>query len=311
MRLARLSALALLSLTVSGGLASGEPTRAHSAGLISGVTTFEASASGSATVILERNVTISRDGLFTSEQVEIAGTGRVTGVVLVRDLAQAPEEFVDAAVFIRFGSCWSPGCTPEGPYSPAEMVHLSGFEIVEQSTSKTTYELPAGRYRAYAITDDGPARVTLRLGELGGTTHIGIAGGPNPVVALRTVEPTGLSREQAPYHEAGGTARIATGPTLLAHSEGYTASPHIQSEQGTCYYLNALPPQDMYLPGCPGAHYRNLSGANATTLDTLYAHSYGTVIASMPGEWNFGRYRAQIAGENRYRLTQLWVDLGA
>lgn len=113
-----------------------------------GVLRIEGSSDGESWIYLDNPSKVSIDGAMRSDQIKVAGRGRVVGVVLER-VGAGPDAVLIA---LNYNACGTRACEP-----------LQVSEYVDGTQATTTAEdgsrtvrLPAGRYRVVLVADGAP-----------------------------------------------------------------------------------------------------------------------------------------------------------
>lgn len=301
-----------MALVVAGTVSLTSPTRANvpPASPLAGRSVFEASAPGFSRVELRRESSISIEAATsTSPQIEVEGVGRLSGIFLMPDGPNSTSKDRPVGLFaMQVGGCWAQGCGPESPFKRQEYVSPIGIPAESAPGGFYRVTLRAGIYRVFYVVDGGPVRVTLRLaGFEGASRHAAVERRP---LVLRSLESPPVVDSLNPYHSVGSSSRISTPKGLLFFIEGVQYSPHVTGRGATCYYRDREPPGGVYAPLCPYAEGGSNHEVTAPALTSYHGLSYSGSITTVPGEWNFGSSRAAVGGKSRFRITQLWMDLG-
>ena len=300
-------AVALAAVAVLAGAmpaASAEQRRA--APVAFGTTTFS-STNGSATAFtLSRPSTLVRAPGHQLRDVTINGGGRVAGIVLAREGADAESGAVLYAM--RFNGCWSRGCTTprDERLFPWGYAEARDVPSVRRDDGSTLLTLPAGRYTAYVVADGAPVKVTVRFNGERGTGTLR----PDRAASLRLTTAT----SQVPggtVYSAGAAGELRSSLGLLVGVMEARLTMNVSSDGGTCFYRDAQPPGGTFVSGCPFGTSEPAIVVNGVTP----MHRGVTSMLLEQGDrdgvpWTLGNYfDGAYAAEWLSPSVFLWLDL--
>jgi hypothetical protein len=189
--------------------------------------------------------------------ITIDGAGRVTGIVL-----RSADGTAELSI-MRWNRCREAGCSKSNEPSYS----LAGGQMGVDG-SRITHTLPAGRYRAYIVTDGAPVTVTLALPHGAASAQL-TATGP----ASATVDTPAMTALPGGLHQAGGSSHTF-GPgsgTVIQYLEA-DMQPGTYGHRTHCLYSGTGPPAGTYVTRCPGANSVNstTSEDEATFTERMY-----------------------------------------
>lgn len=286
-RLLVLALLAVLATLVPAIPAAGAPLRPE----LAGTTVLTGSQTSVVPVRLSRPATLTAPDFGGGAGVVASGGGRLAGFALVSD-EDRPERILVGGRLPWNVSASLPSVTV--------VIPLAGYPFFGP------YEIPAGDYRLYLLTDGEPARVELRFGGLDGETTL------QPVQAVpqtfRVLDEPLIATPGQGYVALGSSARLSSNGLIfnsrLARYESY-----IGERVESCVYERETTDTD-FAPNCPpdGAGLAlvtadlSAGAAGGATLD------WGGVPHLTPGAWGTGFNQQSVGSLVSVQYMALWLD---
>ena len=244
-------------------------------------------------------VRLSRSATFRQPQVDersnavtVEGKGRFVGFALVQDGADPDRTVIIAG---RVPSRIQPGQTTDLTSSALSSRH-GGLDPV--------WTLPAGNYNLYLLTDNSPAKVTIRLGELTGASTLK----PTRKVAHTVKQPA--ERLTGQGASSAGDNVLTRGGTLTFGWLGSRYQPGLNEDVQHCRYYDVTPSEESkFRPGCLGA--AESSAINVTNADVGPLGIISTSFGFDRRGGDHGQGYALLAAGLRDSLdyTAVWLDL--
>ncbi|HEX8206791.1 MAG TPA: hypothetical protein VF587_12095 [Solirubrobacteraceae bacterium] len=192
-----------------------------------GETSIAASASSMARVVLPGPAVLDGADPNAGSAFTASGGGRYVGWILRP--AGASSRDAHALTGHRFGHCFEAGC------APGAVNHVVAAFGYDGETSQD-YELPAGTYDLYLITDGVPASVTLKLRGLEGATTVT----PEAAVVSSIASPSGSGTGPANFEEGSRMAVGAPGGMVFTGTSVSGQGPG-SGQIGSCIYEGGPP----------------------------------------------------------------------
>jgi hypothetical protein len=205
---------------------------------LKGVNVLEGDATGYVPVRISKQVSVD-SAFLPNKSVTASGTGRLQALVLRRAGAKPTDDALLAAGRFDPGIFCQDECA-----NPVEGISVIGGKITISGEGR--WQVPAGDYQLYLITDGGPAKVTLRLPELEGEQHL------SPTVrtsAQTKVLPPRSAAQVKNLRVFGDSHRLTNGIIFETHALYY--GQHAYSDLWTCWYTGEPTHPLAFYPGCP------------------------------------------------------------
>ena len=263
------------------------------------VTTFAAGETASMLVRLPEAVPLNGE---LRARARFEGNGRIIAFILVMEGWEGRPTRRPMLVGQRVGQCYEAACTPQTLIGGG----VWGRGVRTPGGGPYDWQVPAGVYRAYVVTDGAPVEMKLLLPGLSGRA------------TLTPTEPEEAQIETLTpqVHEMVGLNVYSTGAVAPYPGEGYSSiaawrkgDVKVAGAYGLCTYDEEPPPADTpvaYLPVvCPREIFRH-SNVYPTPLRN-YAGGLEAVVDHVPAA--LGVWWADAALARDYGATALWVRM--
>lgn len=275
-------------LAVGGFLAGAlvfPPPAAAAPPAASGMTTFTAVNGGSTEFRLTRPAALHLRADLTIDEITVDGVaGRLSGIVLAEHgIGRAR----GGAVFaFSFNGCWTRGCRKPADEKlfPRTMMGSVRTNDVKHDDGSRTILLGPGRYTAYVFGDGAPVAVTVRFS--GSSGHGRIVATRRLTAAMTSVESRFAGQpEGATLYSAGATGGISSPVGVIVGMMESRTALHASTTAGVCHYAGGGPPNDTFLPHCPGG-----SGSTIVLNSVARIHHgvQSVTVVTGPNEWTSG-----------------------
>lgn len=292
------AALSLLFIQVTAPLPSEAATKTDSPAppVLGASNVIRGSSTRAMPVRLDQDAAISLKFLNGNPDIQVRGSGRLTGFVLTRADIGNPERPTLAA--IRTSLCTKRKCE-----SAFNVTLYEGGGIAQ--TDKGS--LPAGDYLLYLIADGKPVRVELKLPGLEGSTHLG----PSQDVASEIYEPDpSLSVEQAKNVYSDGRIIEAEGGSMWAFGAyRIRGNAFMGGKFSICVYRGDPPPSPVgFAPGCPGGFEVSAVVTRLVPSGPYDVIHHGGAFMSDGGTWGYGRNYVTSGVVENLDAVAIYID---
>jgi hypothetical protein len=252
-----------------------------------GHTTFSASSNTVVRFRLDQPSTFHLDAMREIHEIDIKGSGRITGVVIAQEGVNADTGAVVYAFHIN--GCWTAGCRTAGDDLVFPQWMSGGFRTttnVANDDGSRTITVPAGAYKAYLVTDGAPLTASVAFS---GATGRGRLTRSGPADATVTTAYSALADQPAAtqlLYSAGATATISSSLGIMVGAMEARSTMHASTANGVCYYLDGRPPGGLFAPGCVGGAPSGLIVLNGVT--PMHQGWEHVILTRMPGAWTQG-----------------------
>jgi hypothetical protein len=219
-------------------------------------------------------VTIPRRALVaidTSKSVDIAGGGRLTGLILRENHANG-----DVASFLRVPAQLGSEVYGSGPTAPVKCDEsIPGHSDCTKAKMPTYYDLHRGTYTLYAFSEGNvPATITLRFANLSGSVTL------DPATRVGSKSVPLATSVDAPVAWSAGTAVNPTTAADLFTVAWWKTDESAYAESGSCWYDGSdgieAAGQYRWIPGCPGG--------SSVSMGELRSPIYGPMWLAKAGQ---------------------------
>ncbi len=295
--------LRLLVLTAAVGVGAAALPAPGAAAAAKRVLTIEGSEQGEARIELVRPTIVKSDIAVRSDQVTIAGRGRVVGAVLER-VGPGPEAMLLAA---NYNLCGQRACEP---LQASEFIRGAPSAMSDRGIDTTT--LPAGRYRVVLIADGAPVRVRLELSGLAASTTLRPT--KDAGVAYRRIADITATPTPATVTFSGGRTYPAARGAVVLFQELFRTSPGAAGVSGTCIIFGEAPPADAYAPTCPNGDLGDdrqelVTQTAAPPPSNVITAGFGVAPIPRAQQTSIGHYFVSAVPVTNSNVTQIEVPL--
>ncbi|HWL35883.1 MAG TPA: hypothetical protein VNQ77_06795 [Frankiaceae bacterium] len=272
---------------VAAGLAPGAAQAGHLPA-IAGETVVTVDRAAKMRISIPRRALVAID---TSKSVDIAGGGRLTGLVLRENHAQG-----DVASFIRVPAQLGSDIYASGPHAPVKCdTTFPGYTDCSKAKMPTHYDLHRGTYTLYAFSEGNvPATITLRFANFGGSVTLN----PGTPVGSKSV-PLATSFG-APVAWSAGAAVEPTSAADLFTVAWWKTDQSAYAEAGACWYDGSdgieAAGQYRWVPGCPAGSSISMSEVSTPLYGPIFVAKagqhglLGTSSTAEPGTFGLGAW---------------------
>lgn len=238
----------VVALTASTAPAGAAPGQVMARGRM----TISGARSGVASFTLPRAVPFRITSTFTAPEITVEGRGRFAGIAI----AQEGATFESGAILwaIRYNGCWSAGCRTPTDERAFPYVMAGSLHTMDKATGDggRTSVLPAGRYKAYLVSDGAPVAVTVRFAGLAGSVALVPSRPARTTFATAVSSVAGAPSAAQVMYSAGARAEVSAAAGLVVTSMEARSVVHARTVSGQCYYQgDTEPPNGLHVPGCP------------------------------------------------------------
>lgn len=201
------------------------------------------------------------------------------GVMLRR--LEATDDLDTLVAAARF----EPGMLCGGCETPEEALIVGITGIESQASADYSWQIPAGEYRLYLLTDGRPANVRITLAGLAGSRLLHPEHGVEPPVP-ETI-PLLSSSSAGPIWAFGSGDRLDSRGAQLWGGLVYTGSDGNVEIEG-CSHEGSDPVATAFAPGCPGGSPHGHYGFTYVANEGPVVHGAGFVVERDDGDWSVG-----------------------
>lgn len=302
-RLAATPALALLAAALLAGAPAHAGTADRTTGFVERetaatpqqageVVTISGSTTGYARLVLPRPATLQDPSRAeTRDAVRIDGGGRFAAIALVGE---------------------NNGPTIIGGHTAAtrELGDQQGeflLDVAPGRAPSAPFQLPAGEYRLYLLTDGQPTTATLRFTGLSGTTTNLVPHSP-----AELLHQGGMPKASGDALFSEGHAATLTGPTLHFKMLLARHTAHAATSSSSCFFDHEPAGPNPYLPGCTSTAGRSVWLHNVDSQESLTpsaAVSWGGAYIAESGPFASGVALVSAALVEGVDYQHLWLTL--
>jgi hypothetical protein len=278
--------LGLLATVAAAPPASAAESRVD----LAGVTVLEGSQTAVIPVRLDRDAELLNPVYFPGQGVIASGDSPLVGFALVSD---QPEPEVVLVGGLLPWKVDNPRATVTIP--------LTGVDFGDR------FNIPAGDYRLYLITDGEPGRVTLELGGLSGER---VLRPQQPVpYALKMPESRSITTPTGENFHVNGDHADLQSNGLIFSSDFTIYTKYLSSRSETCFYDRATTESD-FGPGCLPDGFGSAFVINdfTTLTDRHGRYSYGGYPGLTPGTYGVGQNQQDVGEVEEFSTLTLWLS---